>query len=40
MSYELSVKPEVIAETAEIYAYHKEIGQALADRFEKVLDTC
>jgi plasmid stabilization system protein ParE len=40
MSYTLIVKTEALAETAEIYAYHKEIGQALADRFDKALDTC
>ncbi|MBL0128175.1 MAG: type II toxin-antitoxin system RelE/ParE family toxin [Flavobacteriales bacterium] len=40
MSYTLVVKPEAIAETAEIYAYHKQIGQALADRFDKELDAC
>lgn len=40
MSYRLVVKAEALAETAEIYAYHKEIGQALADRFDKELDAC
>lgn len=40
MSYTLIVKTEALAETAEIYAYHKEIGQALADRFDKALGTC
>ncbi|MBV6404475.1 MAG: type II toxin-antitoxin system RelE/ParE family toxin [Flavobacteriales bacterium] len=40
MSYRLVVSTEALAETAEIYAYHKEIGQALADRFEKELDAC
>jgi len=36
----LIIKTEALAETAEIYAYHKEIGRALADRFDKALDTC
>ena len=40
MSYTLVVKPEAIAEAAEIYAYHKQIGQTLADRFDKELDAC
>ena len=40
MSYTLVVKSEAIADTAEIYAYHKQIGQALADRFDKELDAC
>lgn len=40
MSYTLVIKPEAIVEAAEIYAYHKQIGQALADRFDKELDEC
>jgi len=40
MSCRLSVKPEAILEAAEIYAYHKQIGQALADRFDKALGAC
>ena len=40
MSYTLIVKTEALAETAEIYAYHKAIGQVLADRFDKALDNC
>jgi len=30
MRFTLVVKPEAITETAEIYAYHEQIGQALA----------
>lgn len=40
MSYSLVVKPEAIIEAAEIYAYHLQIGQALADRFDKELESC
>ncbi|MFZ1694670.1 MAG: type II toxin-antitoxin system RelE/ParE family toxin [Flavobacteriales bacterium] len=40
MSYSLVVKPEAIIEAAEIYAYHLQIGQALADRFDKELEAC
>lgn len=39
MSFTLVIKPEAIKETAEIYAYYKEIDQRLADRFERGLDT-
>jgi mRNA-degrading endonuclease RelE of RelBE toxin-antitoxin system len=38
MSYTLVIKSEVIKETTEIYAFYKEIGQQLADRFDKELD--
>ena len=38
MSYVLTVNPEAIAETAEIYAYHKAISHDLAERFAKALD--
>lgn len=40
MSFTLFVKPEAIAETAGIYAYHIQIGRSLADRFDKELDAC
>ena len=40
MSYKLLVKPQAIAQTAVIHAYHQEIEQKLADRFSKALDEC
>jgi plasmid stabilization system protein ParE len=40
MSYVLLVRPEAVAETARMYAYHKHLDQALADRFDKALDAC
>lgn len=40
MSFALTVKPEAIMEAAEIYAYHKQISQSLADRFDKGSDAC
>ncbi|MBK6342132.1 MAG: type II toxin-antitoxin system RelE/ParE family toxin [Flavobacteriales bacterium] len=40
MSYVLKIKPQAIAQAAEIYAYHQGIDQRLADRFSKELDAC
>jgi|GEM_PF-7015434 len=40
MSYTLVVKPLAIAQAAKIYGYHQQIGQKLADRFSKDLETC
>jgi plasmid stabilization system protein ParE len=40
MSCKLIVKPQAIGQTAEIYAYHQQIDQKLADHFSKELDAC
>ena len=40
MSHQLSVKPQAIAQTAEIHADYQQIDQKLADRFSKELDAC
>jgi plasmid stabilization system protein ParE len=38
MSYTLVITAEAVRDTAEIYAYYKDIGQHLADRFDAELD--
>ena len=40
MNFKLVVKEDAFAEIAEIHAYHKGIGQDLADRFQKDLAAC
>ncbi|MDQ3099831.1 MAG: type II toxin-antitoxin system RelE/ParE family toxin [Bacteroidota bacterium] len=38
MSYNLIVTQEAIKEATDAYAFHKQIGQELADRFDLTLD--